>query len=248
MVDLPLLSVPSLQRQMIGHRSANLTLEQLETLSDEQKATTVLVVQDPFTSYYDAQVVADFVRLVENWATSRCAALLAKWQSAAYQRLPATFCENRAENSDFLNRVAQLGMPMVGVDPALVLCYRDEYKQTLGEKRGDFHVMLVHEWLPSALEGRENRAISGEPWYLFGHCTEVTALPASVSQWTSIFARLGAKLENVSVGAAVWQEPMDMKSRTTPTRWGFTSCPGIRRCSVYRVAAVWRQATPAAAR
>ncbi len=27
---------------------------------------------------------------------------------------------------------------MVGVDPALVLCYRDEYNQTLGEKRGDF--------------------------------------------------------------------------------------------------------------
>jgi Fe-S oxidoreductase len=68
-------------------------------------------------------------------------------------------------------------MPMVGVDPALVLCYRDEYKQTLGDKRGDFHVMLVHEWLPAALEGRE-KEVSGESWYL-GHCTEVTALPAA---------------------------------------------------------------------
>ncbi|STI74079.1 putative FAD-binding oxidase [Escherichia coli] len=65
MVDLPLLSVPSLQQQMVGHRSANMTLEQLESLNAEQKARTVLVVQDPFTSYYDAQVVADFVRLVE---------------------------------------------------------------------------------------------------------------------------------------------------------------------------------------
>ncbi|MEN1656446.1 hypothetical protein AAIH58_37695, partial [Pseudomonas aeruginosa] len=63
MVDLPLLSVPSLQQQMVGHRSANMTLEQLEALNAEQKARTVLVVQDPFTSYYDAQVVADFVRL-----------------------------------------------------------------------------------------------------------------------------------------------------------------------------------------
>lgn len=42
-----------------------MTLEQLESLNAEQKARTVLVVQDPFTSYYDAQVVADFVRLVE---------------------------------------------------------------------------------------------------------------------------------------------------------------------------------------
>ncbi|VTO24211.1 putative oxidase [Klebsiella variicola] len=65
MVDLPLLSAPSLKQQMAGHRSANMTLEQLETLSDEQKAKMVLVVQDPFTSYYDAQVVADFIRLVE---------------------------------------------------------------------------------------------------------------------------------------------------------------------------------------
>jgi ferredoxin len=57
MVDLPLLSVPSLQRQLVGHRSANMTLEQLEALTPEQKAKVVLVVQDPFTSYYDAQVV-----------------------------------------------------------------------------------------------------------------------------------------------------------------------------------------------
>lgn len=45
MVDLPLLSAPSLQRQLVGHRSANMTLEQLELLSQEQKARTVLVVQ-----------------------------------------------------------------------------------------------------------------------------------------------------------------------------------------------------------
>jgi Fe-S oxidoreductase len=70
-------------------------------------------------------------------------------------------------------------MPMVGVDPALVLCYRDEYKQTLGDKRGDFHVMLVHEWLPAALQTAAR--VSGESWYLFGHCTEVTALPGALA-------------------------------------------------------------------
>ncbi|MFP1527578.1 hypothetical protein ACLB1R_08350 [Escherichia coli] len=43
-------------------------------------------------------------------------------------------------------------MPMVGVDPALVLCYRDEYKLALGEERGEFNVLLANEWLASALE------------------------------------------------------------------------------------------------
>ena len=201
MVDLPLLSTPSLQRQLVGHRSANMTLEQLEALSDAQKANVVLVVQDPFTSYYDAQVVADFIRLAEKVGYQPVVLPFSPNGKAQHIKGFLTrFAKTAQKTSDFLNRVAQLGIPMVGVDPALVLCYRDEYKQTLGEKRGDFHVMLVHEWLPLALQQTAAREASGEPWYLFGHCTEVTALPGAPAQWAAIFARFGAKLENVSVG------------------------------------------------
>lgn len=201
MVDLPLLSTPSLQRQLVGHRSANMTLEQLEALSPEQKARVVLVVQDPFTSYYDAQVVADFVRLAEKLDYQPVVLPFSPNGKAQHIKGFLTrFAKTARKTADFLNRVAQLGMPMVGVDPALVLCYRDEYKQTLGEKRGNFHVMLVHEWLPAALQGMTTADVRGESWYLFGHCTEVTALPGAPAQWASIFARFGAKLENVSVG------------------------------------------------
>lgn len=201
MVDLPLLSVPSLQRQMVGHHSANMTLEQLEALSEEQRAKTVLVVQDPFTSYYDAQVVADFVRLVE--CLGFRPVVLPFSPNGKAQHIKGflnRFAKTAQKTADFLNRVAELGMPMVGVDPALVLCYRDEYKLALADKRGDFHVQLVHEWLPGVLERVEPRTVSGEPWYLFGHCTEVTALPGAPAQWAAIFARFGAQLENVSVG------------------------------------------------
>ncbi|WP_333901930.1 FAD-binding and (Fe-S)-binding domain-containing protein [Enterobacter wuhouensis] len=201
MVDLPLLSVPSLQRQLVGHRSANMTLEQLEALSPEQKAKVVLVVQDPFTSYYDAQVVADFVRLAEKLDYQPVVLPFSPNGKAQHIKgFLNRFAKTAQKTSDFLNRVAQLGIPMIGVDPALVLCYRDEYKQTLGDKRGDFHVMLVHEWLPAALQDTASRDVSGEPWYLFGHCTEVTALPGAPAQWAAIFARFGAKLESVSVG------------------------------------------------
>lgn len=201
MIDLPLLSTPSLQRQLVGHRSANLTLEQLEALSPEQKAKTVLVVQDPFTSYYDAQVVADFIRLVERLGYQPV--LLPFSPNGKAQHIKGflnRFAKTAQKTSDFLSRVALLGMPMVGVDPALVLCYRDEYKQTLGDKRGEFHVMLVHEWLPTIVDAQTAQETSGESWYLFGHCTEVTALPGAPAQWATIFARFGAKLESVSVG------------------------------------------------
>ena len=62
-------------------------------------------------------------------------------------------------------------MPMVGVDPALVLCYRDEYKPALGEERGEFNVLLANEWLASAFESQPVATVSGESWYFFGHCT-----------------------------------------------------------------------------
>ncbi|ELY4033254.1 FAD-binding and (Fe-S)-binding domain-containing protein [Cronobacter sakazakii] len=201
MVDLPLLSTPTLQQQLVGHRSAGMTLEELERLTEAEKARTVLVVQDPFTSYYDAQVVADLVRLCEKLGFQPVVLPFSPNGKAQHIKgFLQRFARTARKTADFLNRVAALGMPMVGVDPALVLCYRDEYKQTLGETRGEFHVQLVHEWLTTALADRPTSPVGGEPWYLFGHCTEVTALPGTAGQWAAIFAKFGAKLEGVNVG------------------------------------------------
>jgi Fe-S oxidoreductase len=64
MVDLPLLSAVSAApagRTPFGEHDPGAA----GGARPEQKANVVLVVQDPFTSYYDAQVVADFVRLAE---------------------------------------------------------------------------------------------------------------------------------------------------------------------------------------
>ncbi|ELY3542322.1 FAD-binding oxidoreductase [Cronobacter turicensis] len=201
MVDLPLLSTPTLQQQLVGHRSAGMTLEELERLPEAEKARTVLVVQDPFTSYYDAQVVTDFVRLCEKLGFQPVVLPFSPNGKAQHIKgFLQRFARTARKTADFLNRVAALGMPLVGVDPALVLCYRDEYKQTLGEARGEFHVQLVHEWLTTALAERPAAPVGGESWYLFGHCTEVTALPGTAGQWAAIFAKFGAKLEGVNVG------------------------------------------------
>ncbi|SLM63619.1 predicted FAD-linked oxidoreductase [Dickeya aquatica] len=203
MVDLPLLSAPSLRQQFVGHRAMATTLEQLEQMSAAERADHVLIVQDPFTSYYDAQVVADFIRLVEKLGLRPV--LLPFSPNGKPQHIKGflqRFAKTATKTAAFLNRVARLGLPMVGVDPALVLCYRDEYREVLGDKRGDFQVHLVHEWLSGVITKRDDvaEALRGEAWYLFGHCTETTALPASTQQWAAIFAHFGARLENVSVG------------------------------------------------
>ncbi|WP_058972794.1 D-2-hydroxyglutarate dehydrogenase YdiJ [Type-D symbiont of Plautia stali] len=201
MVDLPLLSSPSLKQQLSGHPAMSLTLEQLEAMDVAQREDCVLVVQDPFTSYYEAQLVTDFVKLIEKLGYRPV--LLPFSPNGKAQHVKGflqRFARTATKTAELLNRVAKLGMPMVGVDPATVLCYRDEYKEVLGEKRGEFQVQLVHEWLQQATDSRTVQMASGEAWYLFAHCTEVTALPSTPNQWQDIFARFGAKLENVNVG------------------------------------------------
>jgi len=201
MVDLPLLSSPSLKQQLSGHPAMRVTLEQLEAMDAAQREQHVLVVQDPFTSYYEAQLVTDFIRLIEKLGYRPV--LLPFSPNGKAQHVKGflqRFARTAGKTAEFLNRVAQLGVPMVGVDPATVLCYRDEYQQVLGEQRGTFSVQLVHEWLHGVLAGREVQIASGEAWYLFAHCTEVTALPSTPNQWQAIFARFGAKLENINVG------------------------------------------------
>ncbi|MEX0446651.1 FAD-binding and (Fe-S)-binding domain-containing protein [Xenorhabdus sp. SGI246] len=206
MVDLPQLSYPTLQQQLASHYATRTTLEQLEMLPTIQRKQHVLIVQDPFTSYHDAKVVTDFVRLIEKLGYQPV--LLPFSPNGKAQHVKGflnKFAKTARKTADFLKRVAQLDIPMVGVDPALVLCYRDEYKDILGEQRGNFNVQLVHEWLVNVLpeiasKGKRDKVTSSHDWYLLGHCTEVTALPNSGKQWIDIFHHFGCKLNNINVG------------------------------------------------
>ncbi|MEY0577922.1 D-2-hydroxyglutarate dehydrogenase YdiJ [Providencia manganoxydans] len=201
MVDLPLFSQPRLKQELSGHAAITVTLEQLEIMSPSQREKYVLVVQDPFTSYYDAKVVADFVKLIEKLGFNPV--LLPFSPNGKAQHIKgflARFAKTAQKTADFLNRVAKLELPMVGVDPALVLCYRDEYHEILGQQHCRFTVQLAHEWLSTLPEPQQMATLTSDPWYFFAHCTETTALPNSGAQWVNLFKRYGQELKNISVG------------------------------------------------
>ena len=205
MTDLPLLSSPSLKQQLAGSNAVSVTLEMLESMTEEQRRAGryLFIVQDPFTSYFDAKVVADFAALTEKLGFQPV--LLPFSPNGKAQHIKgflARFARTANKTADFLNRVARLGCPMAGVDPALVLCYRDEYKTVLPPEKQQFRVMLVHEFLTEYADLLPVKDISEDtpPWYLFSHCTEATALPDSVKIWQNLFRRFGATLQSVSTG------------------------------------------------
>ncbi|AIW13905.1 FAD-binding and (Fe-S)-binding domain-containing protein [Vibrio tubiashii] len=199
-VDSPLLSVPTLAKRLTSLKSFD--LQDLAALSKEDKTNHVVIVQDPFTSYYDAQVVEDFASLVAK--LGKTPVLLPFKPNGKAQHVKGflkQFAANAKSTAAFLQQVADIGIPLVGVDPALVLCYRDEYQEVLGDKRGDFQVLTVHEWLEPKLSEMDKQPSNGqEPWYLFAHCTEKTKMPNAEKEWGAIFAHFGARLDTVPVG------------------------------------------------
>ncbi|TKB43777.1 D-2-hydroxyglutarate dehydrogenase YdiJ [Thalassotalea mangrovi] len=201
--DTPLLSVPTLEQYHSDEQFDEFDVYALEQLNDAEKAKTVLIVQDPFTSFYDAQVVADFMRLARNLGYRPI--LLPFKPNGKPQHVKgflAKFAKTASTSAEFLNELQRLSIPMVGLDASLVLCYRDEYVQVLGEQRGDFNVQLSHEWLLQELDNLAAEPVTSNPetFKLFAHCTEKTALAQTEKHWQQIFKHFGLALEPVSVG------------------------------------------------
>ncbi|MFA0156507.1 FAD-binding and (Fe-S)-binding domain-containing protein [Vibrio sp. 10N.261.46.A3] len=200
-VDAPLMSVPTLKNRLASKELQLFDLQYLEGLSSEQKKQHVLIVQDPFTSFYDAEVIEDFVTLAQKLGkTPVLLPFKPNGKALHIKGFLNRFAREAKSTSDFLSMVADIGIPLVGVDPALVLCYRDEYVEILGDKRGDFDVLTVHEWLMPSLGEFEARSASEEMWYLFAHCTEKTKMPNAEKEWGTIFKHFGAGLTSVPVG------------------------------------------------
>lgn len=205
MTDLPLLSVPNLQQQLVEIGYQGKSLEELEGLSDVAKERILLIVQDPYTTYYDAKVVRDFVALTQKLGFNPILLPFKPNGKAMHIKgFLKRFAKTAQNQAALLNRMATLGVPLVGVDPAIVLSYRDEYKEALQEKRGDFHVLTAQEWLKNQLDlgvlkniAKSDRTFD---WYLFPHCTESTLMPNSPKEWQQIFEQFGQRLNVEKVG------------------------------------------------
>lgn len=202
-IDTPLLSVPTLKQALSDQLwDSRFSLSQLQSLSDEKRKDYLLIVQDPFTTYYDADVVYDFVDLAVK--LGKKPVVLPFKPNGKAQHIKGflkQFAQTATSTAEFLTQIADLKIPMVGVDPATVLCYRDEYREVLGEKAQSFEVLSVHEWLqPNLSSFKYSAKADSSPWYLFSHCTEKTKLPNSEKQWGAIFSHFGATLTSIPVG------------------------------------------------
>ncbi|MGO2013191.1 FAD-binding and (Fe-S)-binding domain-containing protein, partial [Pseudoalteromonas sp.] len=197
-VDTPILSSPSLTKQI--NKTQRFDFNLLTSLSEEEQNDYVLIVQDPFTSFYEAELVVSFIKLIT--ALGKKPMLLPFKPNGKPQHVKGFLNEfkSTAKNAaDFLNSLSEINSPLVGLDASLVMCYRDEYNSILGEARGNFNVRLAHEWLQTQ-SFEQLTCQSEENYTLLSHCTETTALPNAANVWKTIFTDVGLTLNITSTG------------------------------------------------
>ncbi|MGB3726684.1 MAG: FAD-binding and (Fe-S)-binding domain-containing protein [Glaciecola sp.] len=202
-VDTPSLSVPALSKRDSVAASVINSQAQLTALQKvTNKGDYVLIVQDPFTSFYDADVVEKLVVFATK--IGKKPLILPFYPNGKPQHVKGFLSkfERTAKNTaEFLSSIAKLDIPMVGVDASLVLCYRDEYKKILHESDTKFSVLTLTEWLASSVDLTRVKANAIDTEYkLLAHCSEKTALPETEGAWQSVFEQCGLRLHVTPVG------------------------------------------------
>jgi Fe-S oxidoreductase len=95
-------------------------------------------------------------------------------------------------NGEALHQLQEYEIPLVGLDPAMTLVYRQEYAKTLGSHKAPT-VLLPQEWLANTLP-QSQIVKDADPYHFLPHCTEKTNEPSSIGLWLQVYERMGLKL------------------------------------------------------
>ncbi|MGM0576173.1 MAG: D-2-hydroxyglutarate dehydrogenase YdiJ [Myxococcota bacterium] len=205
MVDTPRLAVETARSGLAARGVPTFDAERVARLSEAERARTVVLVQDAFTRFYEPRVMLAVVDLLgELGFRVEVLPYFPSGKGWHVKGFMARFRRRARRNAAVLRQVAGTGLPMVGVEPAVVLVFRDELPlalDDLGEEPPAARVHLLQEFLVAHADRLRERAVARpERLKLLGHCTERTAEAASQDQWREAFAALGLDLEVARAG------------------------------------------------
>lgn len=210
-VDLPLFSEKTFKDECKDN-----DFEILSTKKAEKSDCDLIIVTDPFTVCYEANGLVAMAKFIRSLGYK--VAFLRPYVNGKIMVIRGErkrFVHYAAKQAARLSRIHKTGKSLVGYDPALTICYRDEYPQMLGDLCGDFTVQLPEEWLTAQFgtqrfvdnyEKIKSKVLAtaqtsefAEPYFLFTHCTERALITPAPVMWQNTLDRFGLKLIPVNV-------------------------------------------------
>ncbi|MDC0536001.1 BBE domain-containing protein, partial [Francisellaceae bacterium] len=200
--DLPRLSTKRLNKSLITFNAPKFDIQTIKNLSDSDKAKSVCLIQDAFNGYYQSEVMIDTYELLTNLGFNVYVLPFRENGKALHTKGFIKHFTNLArENTVFYNRIAEIGLPIIGIEPSMTLCYRDEYVKTLGAQV-KFHVQLINEWLAENLDKIDKQQFksNGLNFDLYPHCSERALALESNKAWQKIFSHFGIQTKVAKTG------------------------------------------------
>jgi FAD/FMN-containing dehydrogenase/Fe-S oxidoreductase len=199
LVHTPRISTPTVKKGLASRKAAPFDMNVLQTLSAEKKSKSVIILQDTFTTFYEAELplkIYDLLRLLG--FDVYVAPIFPNGKPLHVKGFLDKFNRLVTKNAVYLNQLSALDIPIIGIDPSITLTYRDEYQKVTGQV---FPVQLPQEWLVKNLEQLVIKPnTSDKQYYLLSHCTEKTACVAAEEQWQTIFSAFGCELKPLAAG------------------------------------------------
>ncbi|OAK66478.1 hypothetical protein A3K87_07345 [Variovorax paradoxus] len=199
MVDSPLLSRFDFQATLSRWGVREATPALLAAQTGAQRARSVILVQDAFTRYFEARVLCAFIEFASRLGyTVWLAPFMPNGKPLHVLGFLKAFNRTALRNATMLGELASCGVPLVGLDPAMTLVYRQEYAKLASLEKPPA-VLLPQEWLLDVLPAKVPESPEGD-FRLLTHCTEKTTAPAAAALWPEVFARAGLKLRQQASG------------------------------------------------
>lgn len=200
-----LTALPALPDRPLENQARRLSvpvadLKAFARLATEERKAIVVFVVDAFTAHFDPAVALAAVSLAGKLGFKPMLARPHVNGKALHVHGYLDRFEGAARRTGaYLESLADLGIPIVGLDPSMTLAFRSEYRSVPGNPL-KATVALPQEWLASVglpemptipLEGKVS---------LMVHCTERINAAASIGQWKAVFDAFGLSLEIVDTG------------------------------------------------
>lgn len=202
-VDSPRLTPFNVTRELKRRGALALELNKPREIASADRTKAVILLQDTFTSCFDGTVVLDIYDFLgalgyKVWVVPP----FVNGKGLHTRGFLRHFQLKANQNLKFLRAIGDLETPIIGIDPAITLTYRDEYVKLPRSTTERVPVSLIQEWLASQLGTLIIPKLKSTSlnYVLFGHCTEKSLAVQSQTQWVGIFAAFGLQLRIENTG------------------------------------------------
>ena len=201
--DLPKFSPEPVGKGLLKNSNTKNSFNELSALSSKELESSLILLQDAFTSFYESQLVIEFHELLSKLGFKVFVAPFhPNGKPLHVKGFLNRFHRVVEKNINMLTHLSNFQVPIVGIDPSIVLTYRDEYPKIIGKDNLGFKVMLPQEFLLSKSSNLKDFSVSKKlnDYKLLGHCIEKVDAQFSQLQWKDLFSCFNLSLEVIEVG------------------------------------------------